>query len=458
MKRLLFTLDMYRQGRGAIFRYDRDFEASQWYSRETIESESWRRMVAILDHAYRHIAYYRQSFDRVGIVPSDIRTPEDLLQLPILEKRDVQQHLDSLVADGFSTRDLILDQTGGSTGTPVRYYRSFDRDVSRQAATWRHNRWASWEPLDRSAALWGAARDIPDRPKLLSRLRNFVFPPELIFNTATFGERDVLDFNEAMKRFRPKTILGYANALVVFAKMLQNRGVVAYSPASIVASAEILTAESRRIIEEVFGCRVFNRYGSRETSVIASECDRHEGMHIMAEGLYIELVCDGRHARAGECGEVLVTDLLNLPMPFIRYRIGDTAIAADKPCSCGRGLPMLASLAGRVTDFLVTDDGRLCSGAALTALLVSKCPTLGQAQMIQHKQGEVLLRLAIGSGNTISNTDAAFVREKITLYLGATTRVDFEFVDQIERTASGKSLFSISHAVPKEFAFAQVAE
>ena len=451
LQNVLFPMDMYRSGKGKVFEYFREFEKSQYLSADEIRELNWQRLKAILQHAYENIPYYRKSFDAAGVLPGDIQAEDDLLRLPVLEKRQLQDHLDELVVPNWPKDNIMIDQTGGSTGTPVRYYCSLDRRMSREAATYRHNRWAGWDMCDKSAAIWGASRDIAVPKKIRSRIHSAVLGRQIMFNTAVFNESDALAFNERLKKYRPKCILGYANALVVFARMLQEHNVAAYSPYSIVSSAEILTPENRKLVEDAFGCKIFNRYGSRETSVIASECDRHEGLHVMAEGLHLELVVDGRHARPGELGEILVTDLLNLPMPLIRYRIGDTASWSDKICSCGRGLPMLAQLNGRITDFLVTDNGSLCSGASLTALVVAYRPTLKQVQIYQERQGEILFRIASGKDRPIPNEDLDFIREKSAIYLGKGTKVEFEFVDEIPKTASGKSLFSISKAIPYQF-------
>ena len=452
LQNVLYPIDIYRSGKGKLFQYLREFEVSQYLPPDEIRELNWQRLKAILQHAYDKIPYYRKSFDAVGATPGDVQSESDLLRLPILEKRQVQDHLDELVVPNWPQNNIMTDQTGGSTGTPVRYYCSIDRRISREAATWRHNRWAGWEFCDKSAGLWGATHDFVPPKTLLNRIHSFFLERQILLNTAVFSESDALTFNERLKKYRPKCILGFANALVVFALMLKENNVTAYSPFSIVSSAEMLMPESRKIVEDVFGCKVFNRYGSRETSVLASECDRHEGMHLMAEGLHIELIVDGRHAQPGEIGEVIVTDMLNLPMPLIRYRIGDMARWCDKPCSCGRGLPMLAELSGRVTDFLVTDNGSLSSGAALATLVVSHRPTLKQIQIYQERQGEVVFRIASGRNTPVSDDDLDYIREQSALYFGKGTKVEFDFVDEIPKTASGKSLFSISKAVPYQFA------
>ncbi len=170
----------------------------------------------------------------------------------------------------------------------------------------------------------------------------------------------------------------------------------------------MLEPSARTLIEEVFGCRVFNRYGCREVSVIASECAEHAGMHVMAEGLYVEVVRGDRPAQPGELGAVLVTDLLNLAMPLVRYRIGDMAAVEDGGCACGRGLPRLRTVEGRVTDFLVGTDGRLVSGAALTVCVVAKRPTLGQVQLWQDRPGRVLYKIRGNDGRPAAQDDLQF--------------------------------------------------
>ena len=451
LKNVLFPLDAIRSGKSKLFAYLREFEKTQFLSPEEIQELNWQRLKRILAHAYDNIPYYHKSFDAAGVHPNDVKEEKDLLRLPVLEKKQVQDHLAELYVPNWPSKDLITDQTGGSTGTPVKYYCSYDRRISREAATYRHNRWAGWDICDKAATLWGAYRDIVPPKTMLNKIHAFLLGRSINLNTAAFNENDVFLFNDEMKKFRPKCILGYANALAIFARILKDHAVSAYQPYSIVASSEMLTTENRLLVEEVFGCKVFNRYGSRETSVLASECEKHEGMHVMAEGLHIELVRQGRHTEPEEMGEVIVTDMLNLPMPLIRYRIGDTASWSGKICSCGRGLPMLSGLNGRVSDFLVTDSGGLSSGTALTAMIVSTRTSLKQVQIYQEKQGEVVFRLATGKDTPAAKEDLDFVREKAAVYLGKGTKVDFEFVDEIPKTASGKYLFSISKAVADEF-------
>ncbi len=164
----------------------------------------------------------------------------------------------------------------------------------------------------------------------------------------------------------------------------------------------------------------------------------------MAEGLLVEIMPNGQPLEQGRQGIVLVTDVLNYAMPLIRYRIGDIASGEPAECKCGRGLPRLKGIIGRVTDFLVGSDGRIVSGAALTVAMVARRPSLGQVQIVQNQRGQVLFRIASPKGTESSKADLLFLRSEAEGYLGSPVSVDFEFVDQILPEPSGKMLFSKS--------------
>jgi phenylacetate-CoA ligase len=210
----------------------------------------------------------------------------------------------------------------------------------------------------------------------------------------------------------------------------------------------MLSIEDRRLLEEVFGCPVFDRYGCREVSVIASECPAHSGLHVNAECLYLEIETPEGRARDGEVGSVLVTDLLNRAMPLIRYRIGDLGAWATGECPCGRGLPRLAALHGRSTDFLVGSDGRLVSGVFLATYVVANRPSLGQVQIRQERAGAVVYRVRPGRDFDAA-ADVAYLRAATRRHLGDRAEAEAELVDNLPAEPSGKFLFSRSSVTPR---------
>lgn len=446
LRQLLYSIALVKSGEQHQSMFFREYQRSQFVSADQIRALQLSRLRHLLLHASRHCPFYRLRFRDAGFIPEDLRTLDDLRILPVLEKRDLQLCRDQLLADNQSRSNLLLNQTGGSTGTPVSFFFSRNRLLSRTAATLRHNLWTGWNVGDKVAVLWGAPHDRL-KPTLLSRLRNHFLDRQLFLDAGHLTEDRLLDFYRQLVRFRPKIILAYARTAVLFAKFLQSRNLVPSRPHAIITSAEMLVSEERALLQQVFGCSVFNRYGSREFSVIASECSAHEGLHVMAEGLYLEIVQGNTPVPPGQPGEVLVTDLLNYAMPLIRYRIGDVASWLSGTCHCGRGLPRLGFVSGRVTDFLVGSDGRAVSGAFLTIAVVAQRVSLGQVQVLQKCAGQVTYRVKPGPDFS-AERDLQYLVQVTRQHLGEATQVDWELVDEIAPQPSGKFQFSSSQVVP----------
>jgi len=441
--RIFFPLDCARAGSLDILQYAKEFKTSQFLSTKELDELSFTRMKKILEYSYKNVKFYKNFFDSHGVKPSHVHAPDDLRSFPVLEKRHIQDNLQQLVSKSFCTEDLVLDRTGGSTGTPIEYYYSKKRNHSRKAATWRHNGFIDWHIGDKTAILWGSSRDSPANT-MRRRLRNLLIDRNMFLDMAGFEPTAMVEFDKQLKRFRPKVIQAYAGAIGLFARYLREKAIRPFSPKAIVTSAEMLTPENRILIEETFNAPVFNRYGSREFSIIASECTERDGLHVMQEGLYIEIMKNGRHVEAGETGELVITDLLNFGMPLIRYRIGDAACWKQGGCKCGRGLRRLSDIAGRTTDFLVGSRGKLCSGAALTVAMVAERPTLGQIQLEQNEPQRVICRMAPRVPQRSLAEEKKYVVQKLGEYLGEGTIVDFDIVQRIEHEPSGKYRFSKS--------------
>jgi phenylacetate-CoA ligase len=443
---VLLPLSLWRAGETAQLRYGRELERTQFLPADRVRALQLGRLRALVAHAYDRCPFYRERFDAAGLRPEDVRSLEDLRALPPLEKCDIQEQGGRMVAGGWPQDDLLPNQTGGSTGTPVRFFLSRDRKCSRAAATLRHNRWAGWEPGDRAAVIWGAPVDRPaDGPR--ARLRAALLREPLWLDAAALTEGRLEEFHAALWHWRPKVIQAYARSAVLFARFLRERDLTPHRPHAIVTSAEMLEDDDRALLEEVFGCPVFDRYGCREVSVIASECPAHAGLHVNAECLYLEVETPEGPAEPGETGAVLVTDLLNSAMPLIRYRIGDLGAWSEGDCPCGRGLPRLSAVRGRSTDFLVGADGRVVSGVFLATYVVAQRPSLGQVQIRQDRAGAVLYRVRPGRGFDAA-ADLAYLRSATRQHLGDRAEADAELVDALPAEPSGKFLFSRSSVTP----------
>jgi phenylacetate-CoA ligase len=185
----------------------------------------------------------------------------------------------------------------------------------------------------------------------------------------------------------------------------------------------------RASIENVFGCAVFDEYGARELGPLAHECEAHAGLHVNAESYVVEVVRDGRPARDGELGEVLVTDLNSRTVPLIRYQLPDLAVAAGRPCACGRGLPLLAAVTGRPASGILDARGRCVPGAVFCELFRDHEHAVTRFQVAQSHAGAVTVRAARKSRFT-PETEAT-IRERLARALGTETRVTLEIVDAL---------------------------
>lgn len=424
----------------------KEMEKVQYLSQREIVQLQFERLKALVTHAYDTCPFYKERFDRSGFNPRKFQSPADLEKVPELTKSDIQANMGSMISRSFPKETLVRDKTGGSSGNPLVFYYQRDRIDSRHAAITRHNRWAGWDIGDKVGLIWGAYSDLEGYKKLKSRLRNSLLTRYLVLDTSSMTEGKIAGYVEQLRRYRPKVLLAYTNSLVLLASYMKDRGVDDVRPDGIVCTCELLTPESRSLIESVFRCKVFDRYGSREVAVIASECDRHDGMHINADNLFLEFTKEGKGVGYGEVGDILITDLRNIGMPLIRYRIEDMGAPSDATCSCGRGLPLMKMMAGRVTDFIVTPEGKIVSGVALATYMITNIEGVGQVQLVQETRDRLTVKLVRNDRYTGETSKSLLSNAR--KFLGDGIRIEIEYVDSIPRSPSGKLFFSISKVNP----------
>jgi phenylacetate-CoA ligase len=206
-------------------------------------------------------------------------------------------------------------------------------------------------------------------------------------------------------------------------------------------TAERLYDDQKALIASTFGCRVANGYGGRDAGFIAHECP-DGGMHITAEDIVVEIVDrGGRPLPPGEAGEIVVTHLATADFPFIRYRTGDVASLDDRPCACGRGLPLLKDIQGRATDFVVAKDGTVMHGLALIYVL-RETPGIESFKIVQESLDQVRVLLVPGAG--YGEPARRRIEDGLKARLGADVRVVLDEVPRIEAERSGKFRYVVS--------------
>lgn len=240
-------------------------------------------------------------------------------------------------------------------------------------------------------------------------------------------------------RFRPAYILGYSSALHTLASGMLAAGLPPPDLKVVISDSEPLLDYQRQTVARAFRCPVIETYGQTEGVLMASECFQGR-MHLWPEAGYLEVLANGAAVPAGEIGDFVATGLNNPDMPFIRYRLGDcgSVSGGQGACSCGRRLPQLAAIVGRIDDIVVTADGRQISG--LDPAFHSDGPLI-EAQVVQESLDLLRVRCVVGPGWLTKHEDA--VAEGIRDRVGS-VRVEFERVDRIARGPNNKFKFVTS--------------
>jgi len=374
----------------------RELETSQFLPERVILDRQAHRLKALLQYVDKHNEFYHGRFEAFGVDPAEIRSKEDLSCIPVLTKREVRAQGTSILSKGFAADRLMQAKTGGSTGVSLQLWAPEEVSEMRNASGRRSRRWAGWKVGEPVAAVWGNVH-LPHT--LRNRLREWLLSPWIYMDTMSVTEEAVKRFADDWRRVLPTLIFGHAHSIFVLSQMVDSMNVREIRPRSIIASSMTLLPHERTQIERVFGVRVTDLYGCEEVGLIASECERHEGLHLNIEQLVIEVLReDGTPAGPGENGQVVVTDLLNYAMPLIRYRMEDMAEATDRRCSCGRGLPIIGRVSGRLADFLIRTDGSKVAGISLIENSLTKIPGIVQMQIVQESLTSIRLRVVPDSG------------------------------------------------------------
>ncbi len=311
-----------------------DLQETQWWSYDELVALQNQRLRHIVAYAYRNIPAYKKRWDQAGVHPRDIDTIEDLPKLPIVTRKEIQENIKDFYLPDRVESTL---QTGGSTGETLNYHYDRGGNIMRKRV---HERGWSWMGMDMAK----------DKIAVVMSSQG-VLRKNNVLNL--FGDSTVesLEKNVALlKEFEPQFLRGYVNSLYILGLYCLENNIKIPSVKGINTISENLYDYQRELLTEVFEAEVFEEYVCNDGGAGAWECKQHAGLHYAMERSVIESI-DGR---------VVVTDLWNEAMPFIRYENGDLVTFLDELCTCGRKLPLIR-VKGRTNDILITPDGRRIS-------------------------------------------------------------------------------------------------
>lgn len=419
--------------------YWRILEKTQFYSIKQLEEIQWQRLQKIWDFIWKNNSFYKNRFIEAGLTFDSLKEPADISLLPILTKKDIRSNTDSIISTGFSKDKLQHFKTGGSTGKALDIYITEECSEQRNACARRHDRWTGWEVGEPVAAVWGNPK-LPVTVK--EKIINTFVQPYIYLDTMAVTDKSVLQFVDEWKKINPTLLFGHAHSIYVLAKYLKKLEVDILHPTGIISTSMMLLPHERSFIEKVFDCKVTDRYGCEEVSLIGCECKNHDGMHMNIEHLFIEFIKDdGSIAKDNEEGNIIVTDLMNMAMPLIRYKVEDIGIRLERQCSCGCKLPLMGKVTGRVADFLIKKDGTRVSGISLIENTLTKLVGIDQMQIIQNDLET--FEINIVPGTRYSRKIAKELKQYFNELFGDDVRIDIHEIKEIVPEKSGKFRFSI---------------
>lgn len=400
---------------------------------QELKSQQNERLEYILTRAVTKVPYYREQWEGKG------DAWKSLGNWKVLRKDALRAYKDDFLAEDKDTKQLFLEHTSGTTGTPVTLW--CERSSLKSWYALSEARWKRWYGVSRNDrwAIIGGQKVVPFQQEK---------PPFWVWNAGLnqlymssmhIKPEFLKHYLTAIQRYKIVYLYGYSSALYWLAvAALENK--VQLNLKVVITNAEPLYDFQREVMEKAFNCPVRETYGLSEMVCAMSECEEGK-LHLWTEAGAAEILDENdQPVKRGETGRLVCTGLLNEAMPLIRYEVMDMAQfpEVEEACACGRNLPVVKKVLGRLDDQIVTKDGRKL---ALLDIIFGEHLHIKEAQIVQETLD--LLRIRVVPAEGWSEWDEAEIKSSVFERMGD-VQVQIETVPEIERTFAGKLRVMIS--------------
>lgn len=406
-------------------------QESQFWPESEIEDYQDRHLRELVDFVYENVPFYRERFDACGVKPEDIRTREDLRKLPVLTKEELIEGINAgkFPMQSPGTKGVVWCGTSGSTGKALRFCAEKEFIEWHWAVWWRHRMRFGVKPEDRFATFTGK-HVVPFGQKKPPFWRESFWTNQTVFGMQYITPQHVSAIVDKLNRENYVYYAGYPSIIASLAELILSQNLeLKRKPKVIFTGAERMQSTQLEVIKKVFGCVVTDQYGFSEGAANASRCEcgnYHEDFEYGI--LEVEPI-----ERDSGIGMVLGTGFSSKVLPLIRYKVGDYCELGEEVCPCGRHSRVFKAFEGRLEDKVVTPEGTKISRFDY---IFKNTPGVREAQIVQEKLGEITIRVIPRSERW--DEDKQRLLENVRVYISPTIAVNFEQVEELERTSTGK--------------------
>jgi len=419
----------------------KEYRQREFYSLQQWQEWQREQLRPLLTACAQHVPYYCQHWSEEQ---KQAARQGNLQALPLLEKAALRAEAKAFLRQDLRPGAVQEFFTSGSTGTPISSFYSLQE--VRRALALREARSANWAGVSfsRPRATF-SGRLVEPNPLSHGPFYRFnLAENQVYFSAFHLRPQNAHAYAQALERHKIEWATGYAVSFYLLAKFMLQEGVKPPSSLrAVITTSEKLTCEMRQVMEQAYGCRVYEEYSTVENAIFASECEQGR-LHLSPDVSVVEILRpDGSPCSPGEIGEVVVTGLSRSYHPLIRFRLGDLAAWDETPCACGRHMPVLREVVGRVEDVVIGPDGRQM--VRFHGIFAHQ-PHIIEGQIVQETLKQIRVRLVPAPG--FDQADEREVIQRVQQRLGPEVAVSIELVSEIPRSRAGKFQAVISHLKP----------
>ncbi len=406
-----------------------------YHRRDRFSPEQWQRLSQaklkeLLFIAYHHVPHYQESWSQSAYSAA---MNGELEALPLLEKDPLRENPHRFCRQDQKPIPKLIFHTSGTTGTPLQSIWTVSE--MRNALALREARSAHWAGVSFSQprATFSGRLVEPDPERNMHVYRYNAIEKQVYFSAFHLKPQTAHRYVEALIKHKTTWMTGYAVSFYLLAKFILDQNIPVPHLQAVITTSEKLTSNMRKVMESAFRCKVYEEYSTVENALFASECE-HGCLHISPDAGFIEIIKpDGTPCEPGEIGEVVTTCLTRTYQPLIRFRLGDLAAWSSEPCPCGRHMPVIKEVVGRIEDVVIGPDGQQL--VRFHGIFVDQ-PHIIEGQIIQ----ETLRSFSVNVVTTdrFGEMDIIEIKKRMHQRLGEAVHIQVVQVDNIPRTTSGK--------------------